>query len=51
MQNEIGAVVLAGLSAGFACYGIQELTYGYKATEFQELICRRDEVGHRITQM
>jgi hypothetical protein len=36
MQNEIGAVVLAGLSGVFACYGIQELTYAYKSTAFQE---------------
>jgi len=36
MQNEIGAVVLAGLSATFACYGIRELTYAYKATALQE---------------
>jgi hypothetical protein len=36
MNNEIGAVVLAGLSAIFACYGIRELTYAYKASAFQE---------------
>ena len=36
MHNEIGPVVLAGLSAIFAGYGIRELALAYKAAELKE---------------
>jgi hypothetical protein len=36
VHNEIGPVVLAGLSAIFAGYGIRELALAYKAAELKE---------------
>jgi hypothetical protein len=36
MHNEISPVVLGGLSALFAAYGIRELAFAYRTPKLQE---------------
>jgi hypothetical protein len=36
MHNEIGPVVLGGLSAIFAGYGVRELAFAYQTAKFKD---------------